>query len=119
MEEQSKKTIDDLWREFRTGKCWPSTGEYLQGLIYSKPTKKDITGIYLPEQEPELSYQNLPRSGSTYWLETVFAPPWFRHAVIEENIVLEDPVEILKKSRKAWKIKRPTVKMTLRRKRPR
>ena len=116
------QTIEELWRMFRTGKCWPSTGEFLQGLIYSKPTKKDISpDVYLPEQDPELSYQNLPRSGSTYWLETVFVPPWFRHAVIEENMVLENPVDVLKQSRKIWKKKRkrPMVRMVLRGKKSR
>ncbi len=118
MVDESAVLLDDFWREFRTGKCWPSTGEYLQGLIFIKPTKKDMSDIYLPEQEPELSYQNLPRSGSTYWLETIFPPPWFRHAMAEENMVCADPVEILKQSRKAWKKKRPMVKMVLRGKSP-
>lgn len=103
-----------LWNHYRYGKCWPSTGEFLQSLIYRKPTVKDIIDAFLPEQEPEPTYDNVPRSGSLYYMTELEPPAWFKRGVYEDKILMDDnPAHILKKARKAMTKMIPLDKKTL------
>jgi hypothetical protein len=105
--DEKNELITALWDEFRIGKAYLSSLEYLGELskIYDHPTIEMMVD-FLPEQEPDVVF-SMPLSGSRYWSEVLDPPGWFKKYL---DLSLDDPVVDVLKEAKRLRDKKQKVK---------
>ncbi len=117
---ENREHTKALWDEFRFGKCYPNTNEFLLRVAgFNRPLKPLD---FLPEYNAEQPYYGAPKPGSQVYIEMIEPPDWFVRGLVADGLVMdEDALATLRSAgmkRKNGRVRDPKrgpqIKLTLR-----
>lgn len=96
---EQENTLKELWQEYRYAKAWGSMSQLMLELVFFKQSRFDFFEIFPPEQNPETSYEGVVKAGSLYYITEIDPPNWFRRAMLQDLMVYDNPISVLKKTK--------------------